>query len=185
VTDAPSGGTSEDGFTLVEVVLAVAILTLAVVAIAAGMGTSIIASDHHRRQVDANAVLIRAAEKVKSPSTSYADCPPTPADKTGYEIAARNISDPPAGWNLATAISVTSIQYWDGFAFTATCSENPQNPLLALQLITLEVRSPAGAQERAGQPATENVSFVKRRCRATQPTTVTPNTVPPCPADER
>lgn len=59
---------------LVEVLLAVVILSLAVVALVGGMGTSLIAADTHRAQARAEAAVRRVAEVVKGVPCG-AQCP--------------------------------------------------------------------------------------------------------------
>ena len=138
------------GETLIEVVLAVAILGITVVAIMGGMVTTILGSDIHRKQSVATTVLTGSAEVLKEPATTFEPC----ADKTwpGY-LAAVAAVDRPAGW---PAPVITELTYWDGTAFQITCYDKPAfGRLLRLQQITLRVSSPDGR-------SVETLDVVKR-----------------------
>ncbi|MEW6154328.1 MAG: type II secretion system protein [Actinomycetota bacterium] len=135
----------EAGTTLVEVVVAVAILGIAITTIVGGMGTSIIASDHHLKQSQAHTVLVSAVGAVKDATANpYQSC----ADASTYDPAAGVAL--PGGWTAA-AVAVTGVDHWDGSAFSPSCPA----PDGRLQLVTVTVTTPDSR-------ATESVSFVKR-----------------------
>jgi Tfp pilus assembly protein PilV len=135
----------EAGTTLVEVLMTVAILGVAVVAIVGGMGTSIIGTDHHRKQAQAQTVLMSAVDVVKSQSVNpYQACATTGTYAAGTGLTL------PAGWTTAY-ITVRSVKYWDGSSFATTCP----SPDSKLQLIEVQVATPDGR-------ATESVDVVKR-----------------------
>jgi len=131
---------TEAGTTLVEVLMAVAIMSIAIVSIVAAMGTSIIGSDHHRKQAQAHTVLLSAVDAVKS--QPYADCATTYTAAAGVSL--------PTGW-AASSVSVQSVKYWDGSSFASSCPSTDKK----LQLVKVQVASPDGR-------ATESVSVVKR-----------------------
>ena len=135
----------EAGTTLVEVLMTVAILGIAVVAIVAAMGTSIIGTDHHRKQAQAQTVLLSATDAVKSQTAN----PYQPCATTGSYSAGSNVTLP-AGWT-ASAVTVRSVKYWNGSAFAVSCP----SPDSKLQLIDVQVATPDGR-------ATESVAVVKR-----------------------
>jgi Tfp pilus assembly protein PilV len=132
----------EAGTTLVEVLMATAIMGIGVVAIVAGMGTSIIGTDHHRKQAQAHTVLLSAADVVKS--QPYQACATTSsyAPATGVTL--------PAGWTTSY-VSVESVKYWNGSAFAAACP----SPDSKLQLVEVKVATPDGR-------AADSVTVVKR-----------------------
>jgi Tfp pilus assembly protein PilV len=131
---------TEAGTTLVEVLITVAILGIGVVGVVGALGTSIIGTDHHRKQAQAHTVLLSAVDAVKS--QPYQACASSYAASTGVTL--------PAGWTSST-ISVPSVTYWDGSAFSSACP----SPDSKLQLVKIQVASADGR-------ATESVSVVKR-----------------------
>ena len=138
------------GETLIEVVLAVAILGITVVAIMGGMVTTILGSDIHRKQSVATTVLTGSAEVLKEPATTFEPCATTTS--AGY-LAAVAAVNRPAGW---PAPVITSLSYWDGTAFQSTCYDKAAfGRLLRLQQITLRVSSPDGR-------SVETLDLVKR-----------------------
>ncbi len=133
---------SEAGTTLVELLMAVAILGIAVVSIVTAMGTSIIGTDHHRKQAQAHTVLLSAVDVVKSQAYQSCATAGSYAPATGVTL--------PAGWT-ASVVSVQSVTYWNGSTFAASpCVPDPK-----LQLVKVQVATPDGR-------ATESVSVVKR-----------------------
>lgn len=138
------------GDTLVEVILAVAILGIVVVAVVGGMYTTVVGSDIHRKQSVATTVLTGAAEALKEPTTLFSACAGT--SHAGYNAAVSSVSRP-SGW---AAPVITSVDYWDGTTFTAACYDTAAyGRLLRLQRITLTVSSPDGR-------SVESLELVKR-----------------------
>ena len=127
----------DDGSSLMEVLVATLIITIVFVAILTGMGTSIRVTDYHRQRAQAENVLVSGVERVKAvPKVACA----TPAE-TSYGDAARSAATA-QGW-AASTIAITSIEYWNGTAYGATCYDNTTNRL-PLQRVTLEVSHPGG-----------------------------------------
>jgi prepilin-type N-terminal cleavage/methylation domain-containing protein len=124
------------GFSLVELLVTVAILGTAFTVFVGGMGTSIVASDYHRTQTTAEAVLRTFAETVKSRTTPYVPC------ATSYTGPAT-----PSGYTA----SVTAIAYWNGTAYVASCPATDRG----LQRISLRVDAANGRD-------VETVDIVKR-----------------------
>jgi prepilin-type N-terminal cleavage/methylation domain-containing protein len=145
----------ERGETLIELIIAVAIMGIAFVGILGAMSSGVVASSTHRSQADARAVLIAAVEKLKSSDTVYVDCA-TPTTGS-YVSAAQSVAVPaePATWT-PSAIQITSITYWDGATNTfGSACQDVTAPLNRLQLIRMAVTSPENN-------TTESASFVKR-----------------------
>lgn len=142
---------SDDGFSLVEILLTIAIVGIAFAAILGGMVTSIVVSDLHRKQAVADALARSAAEAVKDHAVAYVEC----AGPNAYRDA---LPAAPSGY----AVSITDVRYWDGAApaigapyapaFRASCPTSDQG----MQLITVRARSSDGS-------AAETVEIVKRR----------------------
>jgi type II secretory pathway pseudopilin PulG len=120
------------GETLVELVMAVAILGTAVVALVGGIGTSVLLSDVHRKQATAGAVVRTYAEAIEgvvdASPTGYTGCarPSAYASPTGFAA--------PDGY----AATVTSVTYWDqkSSSFVPGCATDS-----GLQMVSLSVSS--------------------------------------------
>ena len=143
-----SDRSDEGGSTLIEVMIAVAILGIAVVTILGAMTTGMMASFGHRQQANAGDVLLSAVERVKT--APYVTC----AAPTDYLSAAQGVTLPTGGGWTASAVAIPSISYWakDG-SFQATCPTT--SPFMRLELVTVAVTSPDGA-------TTEQLSVLKR-----------------------
>lgn len=129
------GAASQAGFTLVELLLTIAILGVGVLVIVGGMMTSIQVSDLGRRQADGQTQLRAYAETVAG--AAYANC------ATSYATPSYS---PPAGYTAAMAVA-----YWDGTsAFTATCGTDR-----GLQRVTLTITATDGR-------GLESVAIAKR-----------------------
>lgn len=138
------GPSGQGGFTLVEMLLAVAILGVGVLTLVGGMMTSIHVSDLERRQADGQAALRAYAEAVAN--DTYTDC---------------TASYPAAGFTAPAGFTVTqTVAYWQpaSASFSGTCPA----PDAGLQRITLTVLATDGR-------AVESVRIAKRQRPAGEP----------------
>jgi type II secretory pathway pseudopilin PulG len=109
----------ERGETLLEIIVALAILGVAVVAIASGIAVSVVASRSHRDQANAGTLLHNYAEQVASSYTICGAAAPSFPATTGFQAPTINI------------------KYWGGSAFGA--SPCPTDP--GLQQVTITVKT--------------------------------------------
>ena len=139
---------SEAGFTLIEVLIALTILMIAVVAIVLTMGASIVASDVHRKLVTEDAIVRSYAEGLSA--TAYVDC----ATPSTAQYSAASLLPALAGpWSSYTA-SITQIRYWNGdnpATYASSCTADK-----GAQVITVEARS-------STRPTVQHLDVVKRR----------------------
>lgn len=134
-----------------EVLVAVAVMGICVAALLGGLMSGALSSSITRQQADAASVLAGAGESVLDPSRN----PWTTCAVTSSYQPTIGVSLPP-GWTSA-AVAVSSVQYWTGTAFGATCLDTGGSPnFYALQLVTVTVSSPGGR-------ATLSRAFVKAR----------------------
>lgn len=140
-------GRHDAGVSLIEVLIAVAIMGIAMVAIVAALGTQIAGTRVHRDQSNAAVVLAAAAESVKA--AAYTPC----ATATTYASAAQSVTVPSdwieKSWPAASAVTLT-VAHWGGSSFGATCRDNePADTagLFRLQQIQVTARGPDGDQE--------------------------------------
>jgi type II secretory pathway pseudopilin PulG len=152
MTVPPGARTGDRGETLIELVVAVAIMGVAVVALVGGLGTAILMSDVHRKQAVAGANVRAFAEAVAasvaaSPSGYVVNC----ADPRGPYAASFT---PDAGY----AAEVLVVRYLTtGNAFVDTCVGDD----IGVQRVTLRVRSNDGR-------AVETLDVIVRKpCRPT------------------
>jgi prepilin-type N-terminal cleavage/methylation domain-containing protein len=142
---------AEDGFSLPEILLTIAIVGIAFAAILGGMATSIVVSDVHRKQATTDALARSAAEAVKDHAVAYVDC-------AGPNAYASALPQAPAGY----AVEIQQVRYWNGPTATAGAPYTPAfqascpSPDRGMQLITIVASSGDGR-------ATETVEFIKRR----------------------
>ena len=150
-----TGVSADDGYTLVEVLVAIAILGIAFVSLLGAFRMSILGSDAHKQQSQVEAVIDSAVEQVKS--VPHVTCA-VKTEPTYVNAAQSAAAANPPGWALST-VQITDIQYWDPSSATGwnstTCFDKPENNFLNLQLITLKVTNP-------GTRADQTLSFVKR-----------------------
>lgn len=144
------------GESLLETVMAVAVLGIGVVAVLGGMATAVIGTDLHDKQSQATAVLLSAAEALKDPGTGFLACassdPTSSTYASDYVTAVASVPRP-AGW---PAPAVTRIDHWDGATFTPDCKDTVSlGRLLRLQQVTVTVTDPGGR-------TTELLAVVKR-----------------------
>jgi type II secretory pathway pseudopilin PulG len=132
---------NDTGETLVELIIAVAIMGIVVVAIVGGIGTTLLMSDLHRKQATAGAYLRNYAETLQA---SYAPC------TSGAPDYAALLTAPVSGFSPPTA----TVRYWDtaSSSFSSSCPPTDSG----LQQITLTL---AAADSRA----TESLVVVVRQ----------------------
>jgi type II secretory pathway pseudopilin PulG len=147
----------EAGETLIEVILAAALMGAMVVALVGGMATVLFGSVVHRDQASANSVLVSAMERLKSADVARVQC--AGVGESTYVAAVQAAK--PASWPVSSTPTIDSIRY-QKFDSTATnpfsiddttCNDNGTNGL-ALQQVTISVTAPDGR-------ATRTLSFVK------------------------
>ena len=147
----------EEGFSLVELMVTIAIVGIAFAALLGGLMTSVIVSSHQREQATADAVARSAAEWVKVPTgqNAYSPC----ATKSTYSLSGLSV---PSGY----AVTITDVQNWDPAPALVPASYSPHFSTSqpgcsdhGLQLITIRVQS-------SDSQATESVQVIKRDTRA-------------------
>ena len=117
------------GETLLELLIALAIMSIAVVAIVGGLLAGVTVSDIHRKQASAGAAVRDYAESVEKyvAGTGYTSC----AAPSAYAPGAVGFPVP-SGY---TASAVT-VRYWSGTAWAASpCAD------IGLQELTIQVAS--------------------------------------------
>src|SRR3954447_6509543 len=105
----------QEGFTLVELVLAIAIMGIVFVAVFTGIATFFQVSASQRSNADVDAVVRQYVERVSSTQTAYATA--CPASYTSVTL-------PPPSGSSSYSLS-TTIQYWTGdkaSTFDSSCS---------------------------------------------------------------
>ena len=141
----------ERGFTLVEVLITVVLLSIGVTTLLTGMVTAATASRNDRELADHRQVLLSSAERILA--SSYVRC----ADRAGGDptnavgsrqpyavqraaVTAANDS----GTNVAAPVEVLRVDYWNGNIFDTPCSYDATSSagLSRMQRITLK----AGAE---------------------------------------
>lgn len=139
----------EGGYTLTEVLAALLILSIAVIAIISAIGTSIIASDVQRKLVTEDAVVRAYAEALNA--APYVDCA-TPSTN-GYSAATVLGPSLAAKWPDSQA-SVVTVNYWNGdnpATFSGSCSSDS-----GVQRLQLEAHS-------SSNRGVQHLDIVKRR----------------------
>jgi prepilin-type N-terminal cleavage/methylation domain-containing protein len=126
---------ADHGATLIELVMAVAILGIAFSALLGGMFTFTYAAASHSRQASGAEYIREYAEAVAG--ATYQSCATTYAP-TGFTT--------PTGWTLGVPV----VNYWNATTFVATCSSD-----LGLQRVHLSLSSNDGRD-------TETLDVVKR-----------------------
>ena len=141
------------GDTLVEVLLALLIISLCVVALMTGLVTSISGSATHRSLSSIDTVLKSYAETITSqvelqttPAPLFTQC--AQVTSTTYNGSAVAYA-PPAGFSVA----ITGIEYWNTSTnqfdnvSAATCSQANSPDQSGFQLLTLKATAPGGVSQ--------------------------------------
>jgi prepilin-type N-terminal cleavage/methylation domain-containing protein len=125
------------GFSLVEIVVAIAILGIAATSILAALVSGIGGSSRHREHANMTAWLQSAADHLEYTPMRACGSGTASDVATAYkeEIQDEDNVENSDGWN-PTLLTVTAVQFWDGSAFSSTCSGGNQ-------LISLSVTSPS------------------------------------------
>jgi prepilin-type N-terminal cleavage/methylation domain-containing protein len=148
----------DDGLSLIELMISVAILGIAFVAVLGGMTSSIFASDVHRKQSDVTTILRSYAESIKA--AAYSECAttysPSFSGLTGTTYTAAD--------GIRFTIPATTVLHWNGNTGTPTfvaagsigsCASSPASDN-GLQQVTITVSS---VDARASQ----TIKIAKRR----------------------
>jgi Tfp pilus assembly protein PilV len=144
----------EAGETLIEVLMATAIMAIGVVGIVGGLATTVLGAAVHRQQANGHTVLVAAAEALKAPAVKRVPC--ATATEATYLAAARAAL--PSGWAPAT-LNITSIGYQNvttsggaaSVSFGGSCQDSSG---LTLQLVKLQLDVP-------GDRVTSKLTFIK------------------------
>lgn len=133
------------GYTLTEVLVAVSILTIAIVVVVGAMASGILASRVHRDIVTSDAVARRYSEQLVA--GAYVPCANTTT--TPYPA----MTGTPVGYSA----NVTAITYWngDGSATTPATFGSTCPPDRGIEQITIVARRTAG-------PGAQTIQILKR-----------------------
>jgi hypothetical protein len=107
---------SEDGSTLIEVLIAVIILGLAATTFLLGLSTGAGYSNIGRERADAETYLVSAGEALMDPTVNPYNCaglptllqPPPPVGQ-GYRMSIPGGPQPPPSWQ----VTIADVRYWD------------------------------------------------------------------------
>jgi len=148
------------GESLIEIVIATAIMGVALVAVLGSIGVGVLMSDVHRKQATAGASVRAYAEQMQAwvAAGNYQTC----GSDTGYDVwdeyNAWNgyDADVPAGYTRS--VVEDSMRYWTGTAWAPGCGTDQ-----GLQQLTLQV---ASDDDRASERL---VLTLRKRCGLTDP----------------
>jgi len=133
-------GSNDDGETLIELLIAVAIMGITVIAIVGGFATSILMSDVHRKQTTAGAYVRDYAEAVEHYVAVPGNFNATTSPIALQTAVAADGFAAPTGFTAG----VTSVQCWDDTASVfGTCATGN-----TVQRVTLSM---ASADSRASE----------------------------------
>ncbi len=131
---------SERGESLVELLVAISVIAIGIIALVGGLTVAIMSSGAHRQQADAGAVARNVAEGIKDVTAPYV------SSGGNYSSAWSDVAA------AGTSINV-STQCWNGDT-PATFSDTCPTPDLGLQKITVTASS---------GKSNEKVTILKRR----------------------
>lgn len=162
-----SASRNDRGFTLPEVVAAIALTGSLILAVVLGVNALVTASSVSDNQADLEAVLGAAADKLTL--EGWQPCP-VEAD-TSYELVAKQAAQR-VGWSEdAVWIDPSDILYWDistgswssanPFEQDGTCNMIPTIAAASrMQLVTVNATSPAGVQTRSIDVVVAEIDFL-------------------------
>ncbi|MFI5564265.1 prepilin-type N-terminal cleavage/methylation domain-containing protein [Amycolatopsis japonica] len=139
------------GESLLELIIAVAIMSVAVIAVAAGIGTAVLVSDIHRKQATAGTTARDYGEAIQHliAGGGYVAC----ASTASYASPPGFLSPP----GYSASVVPGSLRYWTGSGWQASCTADK-----GLQRLTVRVRS---GDDRAVE---DLVIVVRKRCGLTE-----------------
>jgi type II secretory pathway pseudopilin PulG len=117
-------GSNDEGETLLELMIAVAIMGIAVVAVVGGVATSILMSDIHRKQATAGAYVRNYAEAVVAYVATDTAASNANFGAGSPDYSPSQVLAPPLSWvsftapNLGFDPPVISVKCWDGVGFS-------------------------------------------------------------------
>jgi prepilin-type N-terminal cleavage/methylation domain-containing protein len=124
----------ERGDTLIELLVAVVVMGIAVVAVSGGIAVSVRMSDIHRKQAQAGAYIRDFAEAVENAvqasPTAYVACAAAGTYDSYYTV-------PSAAFTVAAP---TPVRYWDGSTFGTTCTTDSGVQQLSLRIDSADNR---------------------------------------------
>lgn len=139
------------GESLLELIIAVTIMSIAVIAVAAGIGTAVLVSDIHRKQATAGATVRDYGEAIQHrvANGGYVACASAAsyASPPGFVV--------PQGYSASVVPG--SVRYWTGSGWQSSCTADK-----GLQRLALRVGS---SDNRAVE---ELVIVVRKRCGLTE-----------------
>jgi type II secretory pathway pseudopilin PulG len=147
---ASSGATrrrGEGGFGLIEAVVSVGLVSTVVLALAAGLLTSVKSSQAAKETQEVDAAVSAYAEAFKDPSLYAPGKLPDPCDESGYGTL---VAEPPG----VSSASVVGVEHWSTsptVGWVETCTSDP-----GAHRLTVEV-------EMSGSNATATAQVVMRK----------------------
>jgi prepilin-type N-terminal cleavage/methylation domain-containing protein len=138
----------QEGYTLVELILSLALMSIVFVAVFAGLASFFSITGSQRSNADLDAVLRRYVEQISAPETPYATC--------GGSYSSVGLP-PPSGSSSYAFASGPTVTYWKGdnpATFDPSCAAYNTN---GVQQITATISHTVGNKQ---QQAT--VRFTKR-----------------------
>jgi hypothetical protein len=132
-----SGERSDMGETLIEVLIASALMALVVVTVVGGIGTMLLGSMLHRQQANGNTSLVKALENMKSVPFTQVDCSRTDAQRQAAYVGAAAL---PTGWTAVVSIGYEQMNGVGVIDFAGTALTCPSG--LQLQLVQATLTSP-------------------------------------------
>ncbi|MHB8682480.1 MAG: type IV pilus modification PilV family protein [Acidimicrobiales bacterium] len=145
----------EQGDTLLEILISVVVLSMAVVAVVAGLTTTATSAAEHRNLTALNTLLKSFAESVtnqveEQAAVAWDGCAATP---TYYNTPANGLNETPPSGYTGYSETITAVQFWNTStnSFASSCTTDS-----GLQLLTAVVVSPS-----AGSPS-DTMTFVVR-----------------------
>ena len=139
----------EAGDTLIEILLTLVIMSITVVSLIAAFSSSIAASSEYRGLSVSDTLVRTVTEEVtaefQQQLSAYISCPN--ATPGGYmsELGSVTIPSPYAAPTGAYSWSITSVTYWNGTSFGASCTKGSTVP----EEMTITVSGPPGSKSES------------------------------------